>query len=66
MTRFADAAARAARVATGLLGWSPDSFWAATPADLLLALEGATGGGDAKPAADANALATLLKEFPDG
>lgn len=64
--RFADAAALAARVATGVLGWTPDMFWASTPADLLLALEGAAGCCGAAPAADAAALAALTKEFPDG
>ena len=66
MTRFVDAAARAARIATGVLGWSPDSFWASTPADLLLALEGATGGKDAVPAAGTAVLQALVKDFPDG
>jgi hypothetical protein len=37
---FAEAAQRAAGAATGLLGWSPDAFWRATPAELLTAFEG--------------------------
>jgi hypothetical protein len=65
---FAAAARRAARVATGVLGWSPDSFWSATPADLLLALEGTLGRGDEMAASPvgADTLAALRKEFPDG
>lgn len=35
---FADCAVRAAGIAARL-GWRPDDFWAATPADLLNALE---------------------------
>jgi hypothetical protein len=32
--RFAEAAARLAGVAGALLGWRPDEFWRATPAEL--------------------------------
>ena len=32
--RFADAAGRLAGVAGALLGWRPDEFWRATPAEL--------------------------------
>ena len=35
---FSDCARRAAALAARL-GWRPDDFWAATPADLLNALE---------------------------
>lgn len=40
---FGAIARSAAAVATGLLGWSPTRFWAATPAELQLALEGRFG-----------------------
>lgn len=48
-----------------LLGWRPNEFWSATPADLLIALEplramGRTGGMD--PATMHN----LQEQFPDG
>lgn len=36
--RFADAARQLFPLAARTLGWSPDTFWAATPADLALAL----------------------------
>lgn len=32
-------------VALGILRWPPDVFWAATPAELALAIEGLTGRG---------------------
>lgn len=65
MTRFAAAAERAARVATGVLGWPPPCFWAATPAELATALEGAMGvTGDA--GLDAGGLARLMERIPDG
>ncbi|MFN3370450.1 MAG: phage tail assembly chaperone [Sphingomonadaceae bacterium] len=35
---FAAIARAAAGLATGRLGWSPEAFWRATPADLGLAL----------------------------
>ncbi len=60
---FAGAAARAVRVAAALLGWRPEDFWAATPADLRLAL-GLDDGGDAAPA-DAAMMARLMEAFPD-
>nr|WP_295661294.1 phage tail assembly chaperone [Polymorphobacter sp.] len=58
---FASAATTAARVAA-VLGWSPATFWAATPADLRAAL-----GLDLEPpAAAAPDLARLMEAFPDG
>jgi hypothetical protein len=60
---FADLACAAARTATGLLGWSPDEFWQATVADLLLALD-ARAGPDRACGSRAD-LARLLQEFPD-
>ncbi|MGI4878544.1 MAG: phage tail assembly chaperone [Janthinobacterium lividum] len=45
-----------------MLGWSPATFWAATPADLRAAL-----GLDLAPtAAAAPDLARLMEAFPDG
>ncbi|WP_374388509.1 phage tail assembly chaperone [Sandaracinobacter sp.] len=43
MNRFSDVAVRAAQVATGVLGWSPDQFWQATATELAQALEGRAG-----------------------
>lgn len=61
MRRFAEAAAAAAGLAARL-GWAPDTFWAATPADLRLAL----GLGQAGPAADRDLLARLMEADGDG
>ncbi|WP_419813851.1 phage tail assembly chaperone [Glacieibacterium sp.] len=44
------------------LGWGPDTFWAATPADLRLAL----GVEPVGEAADGAALGRLMETFPDG
>jgi len=60
---FAGAARTAARLAA-TLGWSPDVFWASTPADLRTAL-----GVDVSPAAaplSAADLARLKEAHPDG
>jgi uncharacterized phage protein (TIGR02216 family) len=59
---FGDAALRATRVAAALLGWRPDEFWAATPADLRNALGIDVAGDDA---ADRAQLARLMEAFPD-
>jgi uncharacterized phage protein (TIGR02216 family) len=37
-TCFGPAASRLAGLAARLLGWSPDQFWASTPAELAAAL----------------------------
>lgn len=63
--RFMDGAARLAGIAGALLGWRPDEFWRATPAELagvLSALFGEDGGDPAGPAD----LARLKEMFPDG
>ena len=36
--RFADMALRCAGLAASALGWTPDTFWNATPAELLASL----------------------------
>ncbi|TRW14359.1 phage tail assembly chaperone [Glacieibacterium frigidum] len=57
---FASAAARAAHIAQGL-GWTPDIFWAATPADLRLAL-----GPPPETPGDGDVLRRLMEAYPDG
>nr|WP_279347280.1 phage tail assembly chaperone [Govania unica] len=53
-----------ARFALGVMGWSPESFWAATPGDLRLACEGRFPvAGDV--AASRDDLAELMRRFPD-
>ncbi len=43
--RFSPAAARLAGLAAQALGWRPDEFWAATPAELALSLSPGAGEG---------------------
>ena len=62
MERFSESAARLAGLAGALLGWRPDEFWNATPAELALALEPVSGGTEAP---DKDAIAALRKRFPD-
>jgi hypothetical protein len=60
-----------AEVATGILGWPPDTFWAATPAEFWTAWDGwrARHAGDEmdapSPLTRAD-LAGLMAAFPDG
>lgn len=72
MSAFAEGAARLAGFAGTALGWSPDAFWRATPAELA-AVAGAfaahdggdgRGGGIAPP--DADLIARLQEAHPDG
>ena len=63
MARFSEAAARLAGVTGALLGWRPDEFWSATPAELGAVLEamlGAEGEG-----ASRGDLERLMERFPD-
>ena len=60
---FSDSAARLAGLAGLLLGWRPEEFWAATPAELAAVL-GAAASGEA-PASSGD-LARLMERFPDG
>ena len=68
MAGFADSVLIAARVATGVLGWSPERFWGATPAELLTAIEGRFGdvaGCVVVPLASGD-LRRMQERFPDG
>jgi len=62
---FSEAAARLAGYAGALLGWRPDEFWRATPAELAAVLGALNGGGAAPPMTRAE-LARLEERFPDG
>lgn len=60
---FAEAASRLAGLTGALLGWPPETFWAATPAELaavlnVLAPQSETAGADD--------LARLKEMYPDG
>jgi uncharacterized phage protein (TIGR02216 family) len=61
---FAAGAARLAGLAGALLGWRPDEFWRATPAELAGVLSALTGGV-AAPVTEKE-LARLKEMFPDG
>ena len=58
-------AARLAGMAGAVLGWSPDAFWHATPAELAAVVGALTGEkGTAPP--DQATIARLKELFPDG
>ena len=59
---FGEAAARLGSAASTLLGWRPDEFWNATPAELALAMSVATRPIDA---VDTKTMEALRARFPD-
>ncbi len=61
---FAERAAMLAGQAGVAFGWTPELFWAATPAELA-ALVRAVVGEDASPP-DRDMIAQLMEAFPDG
>ncbi len=61
---FAEAAGRLAGFAGAVLGWRPDEFWRATPAELATIVRAIAG--DASEPADAGTIARLKEVFPDG
>jgi uncharacterized phage protein (TIGR02216 family) len=64
MAEFADAAARLAGLAGALLGWRPEEFWKATPAELASVLSALTGQ-EVGPATGFD-VERLMEMFPDG
>ncbi|RMF08903.1 MAG: phage tail assembly chaperone [Alphaproteobacteria bacterium] len=57
---------RYARMAMGVLGWTPDTFWRATPTELMLAVEGLSGGAPPPPAPlSREEFEALRARFPD-
>ena len=62
---FSDGAVRLAGFAGVALGWTPDGFWRATPAELAAVVAALTGEADMAPP-DATTIAQLRKAFPDG
>ena len=62
MSSFGDGAARLCHAAAVLLGWRPDDFWNATPAELSLALRPPGDGGEA---IDRVTIDALKQRFPD-
>jgi uncharacterized phage protein (TIGR02216 family) len=65
MRRFAQGAARLAGVAGWLLGWRPDEFWRATPAELAAVLGAARGDEVVDAGVDGGELARLMGAMPD-
>ncbi|HEY0113525.1 MAG TPA: phage tail assembly chaperone [Allosphingosinicella sp.] len=63
MARFSEAAAKLAGLAGALLGWRPDEFWKATPAELAAVLEAMFGSAEA--GASRSDLERLMERFPD-
>jgi len=63
MERFSEAAGRLAGLAGALLGWRPEEFWRATPAELGAVLEAMLGPGEAR--ASQGDLTRLMEQFPD-
>ena len=63
MKRFSHSAARLAGLAGALIGWRPDEFWRATPAELGAVL-GAMAGPEAAPPGRAE-LERMMERFPD-
>lgn len=61
---FAAAAARLAGQAGVLFGWSPQTFWDATPAELAELAAAVRGEGETAPMVAAD-VATLVERFPD-
>jgi len=59
---FGEAAARLCSAAAMLLGWRPDEFWNATPAEFTLALN---SPADPAEAPDPRVIDDLRKRFPD-
>ncbi|HEX9965947.1 MAG TPA: phage tail assembly chaperone [Allosphingosinicella sp.] len=60
---FSESAARLAGIAGALLGWRPDEFWRATPAELgavLAAMIGTQEGG-----VSSDDMRRLVERFPD-
>lgn len=52
-----------AAIAAQILGWRPDEFWRATPAELALSLG---AGGDDTALPTPAEFARLKEQFPDG
>jgi uncharacterized phage protein (TIGR02216 family) len=63
--RFSEGAARLAGLAGALLGWRPDEFWQATPAELAAVLGALSGPGPGQPSMSRDDLERLMESYPD-
>jgi uncharacterized phage protein (TIGR02216 family) len=61
MERFGEAASRLCHVAAVMLGWRPNEFWNATPAELALVL---VAPAEAQ-GPDGATIEALKQRFPD-
>ena len=61
MERFGEAAARLCNAAAAVLGWRPQEFWDATPAELALAFQAPVQ----LHAPDKAVIEALKHRFPD-
>jgi hypothetical protein len=61
---FVETATRLAGITAALLGWRPNEFWAATPAELATII--AALAPQTEAAADGDTLSRLKELFPDG
>lgn len=59
---FGTSAAELSSAAAALLGWKPDEFWRATPAELALALERPVARFEGP---DGPTIDDLKRRFPD-
>ncbi len=63
-TKFESTATRLAGMCGVLLGWRPDEFWRATPAELAAILAALAPTAESPP--DTNLIDRLKERFPDG
>ncbi len=61
---FSERAAMLAGQAGVAFGWTPELFWAATPAELAALVRAVVGEDVAPP--DRATIAKLMEAFPDG
>lgn len=66
MERFAQGATRLAGFAGVVLGWVPDIFWRATPAELAAVVAVLRGGENEITPPDGATIARMQEAFPDG
>lgn len=60
---FSTSAVKLAALAARLLGWTPETFWNATPAELAACI-GPTDSGDAPPSRDE--IAAMIERDRNG
>ncbi|MCM8729705.1 phage tail assembly chaperone [Hephaestia sp. MAHUQ-44] len=53
-------------MAGAALGWAPDAFWRATPAELTAVVQALRGEETGAAPPDRATIARLMEAFPDG